>query len=280
MEPAIFLMVLAAAGLHATWNILLKTAADGEAAMAALTFTYALGGVAMIFHVGFPGAELWPLLALSMALHVAYNLALVRAYREGDFSRAYPVSRGAAPLLAAVAAMIFLGETMNALQWCGMTLAAGGVLSLSLGRGLFDLRKTATALLIAVFIAAYSAADAAGIRLAAKSSTPLLYVAWAFALDGFAYCAAAWLRRGPALLMAGRKTLARGVVGGALAFAAYGLALLAYAQAPVGLVAAVRETSIIIGAFYGALVLREGFVLRRTIAAAATAAGLGILLAG
>ena len=279
MEPAIFLMVLAAAGLHAAWNILLKTANDGEAAMAALTLAYALGGVAMVPFVGFPTAELIPFLALSAALHIAYNLALVRAYREGDFSRAYPVSRGAAPVLAAVAAMIFLDEKMSATQWGGMTLAAGGVASLSFGRG-FEWRKTGAALGIALLIAAYSAADAAGIRLAAKSASPLLYVAWAFALDGFAYCLIVRLRRGPRLFSAGRENFARGAVGGALAFVAYGLALLAYAEAPVGLVAAVREVSIIIGAFYGALVLREGFVVRRTAAAAATVAGLGILLAG
>ena len=280
METEVFLTVLAAAGLHAAWNILLKTAGDGEAAMTALTLTYALAGAAMIPFLGLPAPELWPLLAASVALHVAYNLALVRAYREGDFSRAYPVSRGAAPLLAALAAAALLDEQMRPMQWAGMALAAAGVISLSFGRA-FHLRQTAMALGIAALIAAYSATDAAGVRLSEKiGGTALAYIAWAFALDGFAYVATVWLRRGPTLFSADRRAWTRGVVGGIFAFAAYGLALLAYAKAPVGLVAAVREVSIIIGAFYGALVLREGFVARRTLSAALTVAGLAILLNG
>ena len=271
-------MVLAAACLHAAWNILLKTARDSETAMTAQTLTYALGGVVMIPFLGFPAPELWPLLAASAFLHAAYNLALVRAYRDGDFSRAYPVSRGSAPMLAALAAAVFLGEEMRAAQWGGMALAAGGVLSLSFGRG-FHVGQTATALGIAVLIAAYSATDAAGVRLAEKGGKgALLYVAWAFALDGFSYLLTSWARRGRRFFSGERRTFARGVFGGALAFLAYGLALLAYSRAPVGLVAAVREVSIIIGAFYGALVLREGFVARRTASAAVTAAGLAILL--
>ena len=207
-------MILTAAGLHAAWNILLKTAGDGEAAMMALTLTYALAGAAMIPFLGLPPPQLWPLLAASVALHVAYNLALVRAYREGDFSRAYPVSRGSAPLLAALAAAALLDEQMRPTQWAGMALAAGGVISLSFGRA-FHLRQTAMALGIAAMIAAYSATDAAGVRLSEKiGGTALTYIAWAFALDGFAYVATVWLRRGRTLFSAGRRAWTRGVVGG------------------------------------------------------------------
>ena len=281
MSSAVFLMVLTAAFLHAAWNILLKSAGNGETAMCALTLTYAAAGAAMIPFAGAPSGELIPILALSALLHAAYNLALVRAYREGDFSRAYPVSRGSAPLLAALAAAVFLGEEMRAAQWGGMALAACGVISLSLGRR-FHRGQTAVALGVGALIAAYSATDAAGVRLAEKSAGGVLtYIAWAFVLDGAAYWATTWARRGRGMLAsASRADLQRGVVCGALAFAAYCLALLAYARAPVGVVAAVREVSIVIGAFYGALVLREGMVARRTFSAAVAAAGLGILLTG
>ena len=281
MSSAVFLMVLTAAVFHAAWNILLKGARDGEAAMRALTLTYALGGAAMIPFVGAPSGELIPILALSAFLHAAYNLALVRAYREGDFSRAYPVSRGSAPLLAALAAAFFLGEEMRAAQWGGMALAACGVISLSFGRK-FHGGQTAIALGVGALIAAYSATDAAGVRLAEKAAGGAwTYIAWAFVVDGAAYWLTTWARRGRRMFAsASRADLKRGVVCGALAFVAYGLALLAYARAPVGVVAAVREVSIIIGAFYGALVLREGMVARRTLSAAIAAAGLAILLTG
>ena len=280
MEPTVFLMVLTAAGLHAAWNILLKTARNGEAAMTGLSLTYGLGGAAMIPFLSPPPPQTWPLLAATTALHVGYNLALVRAYREGDFSRAYPIARGAAPLLAATAAALFLDERLRPVQWAGMALAAGGVISLSCGRH-FERRQTVAALGVAVFIAAYSAVDAAGARWSEKiGGTAMIYIAWAFMLDGFSYALTVRLRRGPRAFSAARAEMSRGITGGALAFMAYGLALAAYAKAPVGMVAAVREVSIIIAAFYGAVVLREGFILRRTAAAAVTVAGLAVLLAG
>ena len=280
MEPTVFLMVLTAAGLHAAWNILLKTARNGEAAMTVLTLTYGLGGAAMTPFLPAPPPQAWPLLLAATALHVGYNLALIRAYREGDFSRAYPIARGAAPLLAAIAAALFLHERLTPTQWAGIALATGGVISLSFGRN-FERRQTAAALGVAVFIAAYSAVDAAGTRLSENiGGTALIYIAWAFMLDGFSFALTIFIRRGARVFSAARPELMRGILGGALAFAAYGLALAAYAKAPVGMVAAVREVSIIIGAFYGAVVLREGFILRRTVAAAVTVAGLVVLLAG
>lgn len=280
MEPAVFLMVLTAAVLHAMWNLLLKTARDGDAAMTGLSLTYGLGGAALIPFLPPPPPPTWPLLAATTALHVGYNLALVRAYREGEFSRAYPVARGAAPLLAALAAAFFLNENLRPLQWGGVALAAAGVVSLSFGRA-FAGRQTAMALAVAVFVAAYSAVDAAGARLAEQAGgTVLVYIAWAFMLDGFSYALLARVRRGKNLWPALRGDWKRGMVGGALAFAAYGLALAAYARAPVGMVAAVREVSIVIAAFYGAFVLREGFVVRRTAAAIVVAAGLALLLTG
>ena len=287
MEPAVFAMVLTAAALHAAWNILLKTAADSDTAMATMTVVFSGFGFAMVARFGAPPPELWPFLAATAALHAGYNLSLVRAYRLGDFSRAYPISRGTAPLLAAVWALLFLDEQLQATQWIGMGLAAVGVASLSFQKtesgGQFFKKGGAggsvfAALVVAVFVASYSAVDAAGVRVADDSGSPFVYIAWAFALEGVLYLPLAWRRRGRLLFCAPRETYAKGIAGGLLAFAAYALALLAYAKAPVGMVAAVREVSVLLGAFYGAVVLREGFVLRRTVSAGVVAGGLGLLL--
>jgi drug/metabolite transporter (DMT)-like permease len=215
----------------------------------------------------------WPYIITSMALHIAYYVALVGAYRAGDLSHGYPIMRGVAPLIVSVCALAWLGETPKPMVWLGVLLICGGVLSLGLAG--FHWREsrvsTCWALANALIIATYTLVDAAGVRTAGRPET---YVVWLFTLDALPFSLLImWLKRNQ-LVPYARQFWLRGLVGGMLSAAAYGVVLWAMTRAPVAAVAALRETSVIFAALIGAWLLREGHVARRVAGAVTVAAGV------
>lgn len=273
MPVEVTLAVLAAALAHAGWNAMIKSSKDPLLDMTLITF---LAGVAVLPFLPFvapPARESWPYLAGSIVLHIGYYFAVVGAYRTGDLSHGYPIMRGLAPLLTSVCAIAWLGETPQPLTWLGILLISGGVLSLGLaGFHWRDSRRsTQWALANAVIIAAYTLADAAGIR---ASGSPVGYVLWLFVLDALPFPLIILLARRRELIPYARQFWLRGFVGGVLSAGAYGVALWAMTRAPVAAVAALRETSVIFAALIGAWLLKEGHVRRRIVGAAVVAAGV------
>jgi len=219
----------------------------------------------------------WLVLALvivaSVTVHLAYYALMISAYRVGDLSLVYPLMRGAAPLVTAVLAIAWMGEQPSAANWTGMLLISLGVIALALRGAGHQPRGSAIgfALLNAVVIAAYTVIDAAGARLAGNV---LSYVAWLFVLDALMFGAyllataggtaarALWLRRRTAAL------------GGGASAGAYAIALWAMTQAPVALVASLRETSVLFAALIGSHLLRERLSPRRWAGVAAIIAGV------
>ena len=167
-------LVLCAAALHATWNALVKPAGDRLAAIGALNAAIALVCLPAAILVA-PREASWGALAVSSLLHVAYNLALVAAYDEGDFSQTYPIARGSAPPLVAIVAAIALGESLDTLRIAG--LGAVTVAMFVLAAGPRPPRAIARALRVGVLIAAYTVVDGIGVR---HAHTPLGYGAWLF----------------------------------------------------------------------------------------------------
>jgi drug/metabolite transporter (DMT)-like permease len=267
------LAVLAAAVGHATWNAMLKSSGDVLLDMTLVVFFGGLATLPFLAFVPFPGPAVWPFIGASMAIHIAYYVALVGAYRAGDLSHGYPLMRGLAPLIVSLCALAWFGEAPRPLVWIGILLICGGVLSLGFAGFRWRESRVSTtwALANAVIIACYTLVDAAGVRAA---ESPATYVVWLFVLDALPFPLIILLLRRKPLLDYARRAWARGLFSGALSAATYGIVLWAMARAPVAAVAALRETSVIFAALIGAWLLKEGHIAHRIAGAATVAAGV------
>ena len=243
--------------------------------MTAVTIGQGVAGVAVLPlapALDWQGA--WPWLAAGVALHLGYQLALIAAYRLGDLSQVYPIARGTAPALVALASAAVLAEPLSTLQGVAVACVAGGVLALSLLRGAGgDVRAVLFALLTGTMIAGYSMVDGLGAR---AGGSPLGYFGWLALINAVAFLAlASWWR--PAVMAPALRDL-RGVLGGGGAsFAAYAIVVWAFTQAPIALVTALRETSVVFALALGALLLGEGVGPRRIAAAVLVVAGAALL---
>ena len=278
---AVTAAVLAAAVLHAGWNALLKGAGDRLATVVLLDLTGLVLSALALPLVPAPAPASRGLLGLSVVLHLGYELLLLASYRVGDLSQVYPLARGTAPLLVAGYAGLVLGERLAPVQLLGLAgVCAGLLVLLEVGRvplGPAPLGRAATlgpALATGVFIAAYTVADGLGVR---RSGTVLGYVAWLFLLHGLPIPLFVLAVRGRGLLARLRGHLGAGVAAGALSVAAYGLVLWAQRRGALAVVAALRETSVLVAALIGSLVFGERFGRRRVLAAALLAAGILVL---
>jgi drug/metabolite transporter (DMT)-like permease len=272
------LLVLSAAVMHATWNAFVKAGNDKAVMQCLVIFFGGIPGLIILPFVPLPDPACWPYLVGSVLAHSAYYFTLVEAYRFGALSQTYPIARGSAPLLIAIAGLLVANEHLNGGEWLGLVIACAGLISLAgipkAGEGRSILFAFATSL----GIACYSVLDGLGVRSTANG---LSYITWLLALEmipvGLAFL---WLRRGRAMASL-KQNFKRGLFGGIIAGIGYGIVIWAMDFAPMAHVSALRETSVILAALIGTLVLHEPFGPRRIAAAALVAAGNALLhLAG
>jgi len=278
MSWTVFFAVILAAALHATWNGMAKGSSDKELSMAGVIIghvPYAL--VALLFFVPLPALASWPWLILGIIAHFGYQIFLINAYRIGDLTQVYPIARGAAPLIVAVVSITLLGVDLSALQLAGVATIVMGLFSLSLVRGADGLRNSKAAglaLITGCFIASYSLADGMGARIA---GTAVGYYAVLALLNAvvFAVYLAIW-RPGvlPRLPTEGARTF---VIGGGASFAAYSLVVWGFTQAPIAVVTALRETSIVFALFIGVFALGERLNLAKLFSTFLALAGAAML---
>jgi drug/metabolite transporter (DMT)-like permease len=276
------LAVLGAALLHASWNALIKAGRDPLLDTALVALAGTVVALPLTLLVEAPARESWPYILATVVVHIGYYVAMAAAYRLGDFSHAYPIMRGVAPLLVALAGGTWFAEQLSASAWTGVLLICGGVLSLGFaGRrksegGGSTARKDAAATTLwaaagAAIIAAYTLIDATGVRVSGGAER---YVIWLFVFIGLPFGLAVLATRRGAFLRHAARHWPRGLAGAVMSGLAYGLALWAMTRAPVAIVAALRETSVIFAALIGAWLLKEGHVGSRLAGAAAVFAGL------
>jgi multidrug transporter EmrE-like cation transporter len=297
MAPGIVALVLLAAVLHLTWNVLLKTAGDplrtafvGIAVATVVVSPVAAVAVALGARPDIPGWVLGAVVA-SGAVETAYFVALSRAYRHGELSVVYPTARGTAPLLAVAIGVIVLGERLTPLGSLGVAALLGGILALQRPWRYLsvDDARARTAAIAALgagaAIAAYSAIDSVAVETVAPwVYAALLWPAMTVGLAGWLLVDRARRDGGPSDgggLLAGVDP-SRAVVGGLVTLAAYGLVLVAYSVAPLTAVAPLRESAVVLAAGWGALRLREGSgrgdVTRRIGAAGLVVLGIALLV--
>jgi drug/metabolite transporter (DMT)-like permease len=185
MDSFTFAAVLAAAAMHAGWNAVLKVRLEPFLAMTLITGAAGIVGVPLLAVFGWPKAEAWPWLIGSVALHLAYYVALTEAYRSADMGQIYPIARGGAPLLTASASLLILQEPISLQGALGIAFLGSGVALMSL-RGTrkhepLDRAAIGFALAIAVIICGYTLVDGIGARVAGD---PHAYSAALFVIDG------------------------------------------------------------------------------------------------
>ena len=274
IPAAVVPVVLLAALLHATWNAMAHAVPDRLIAFALIGAAYLIAGGAMVAVTPLPAAGSWVYLSASVLLHVLYNLLLMRSFMLGDFGQVYPLARGTAVAVVAVLATVAVGEAMPPIRLVGVVLVCVGLAALvaPLGRTAHaELPAVVAALGTGVMIAGYTTVDGVGVR---GSGSVLGYTGWLFLLQGAALPILAYARRGRGLARQARPYLLAGLAGGVLSLTAYGLVLWAQTRAPLAPVAALRETSSLMGAIIGAVVFRESFGRRRILAAVVVTVGV------
>ncbi|MEV6107762.1 DMT family transporter [Streptomyces sp. NPDC051940] len=278
MTPVVVAVVLAAALLHASWNALAHGVKDQLVAFTLIGGGQTLATLPLLFFVPVPAAGAWPWLLTSVAVHIVYMQLLMRSFTLGDFGQAYPIARGTAPLVVTVVAVFAVDETLTGAQAVGVALATAGLLGVALWgirTGRPDWPALTAAGATGLSIATYTVVDGIGVR---NAETALGYTAWLIFLMGPLLPLYALSTRGRELAAQVRPFLARGLLGGLMSSAAYGLVLWAQTRAPLGPVAALRESSIIVGAAIGALFFKERFGAPRIAAAVLMVLGIGLML--
>jgi drug/metabolite transporter (DMT)-like permease len=266
--------VLLSALLHALWNSFVKVGRDRLASIAVISATGGLLSAPVAAAVAWPAAASVPFLAGSVLAHLVYYYCLVNAYRFGDLSRVYPLARGVAPPVVAVGAALVAGEWLRAREVAGIALVSCGIGSLVVGASRpGDRRAVWFGAATGGMIAVYTIIDGLGARRAGHA---LSYIAWMNMLESAALLVAARGRRGriwPAL----GANLARTVGAGVMATLGYGIVIYAMSRGAMAHVSALRETSVVIAALIGTVVLGEPGALPRVAAAAVVAAGVIVM---
>ncbi|MEV7678183.1 DMT family transporter [Streptomyces sp. NPDC088341] len=310
MTPLVAAAVLVAALTHAAWNAIAHTIKDQLVAFTLIGGGAAAIGAVIACFAPLPHRAAWPYMIVSALLHIGYQALLMRSFSLGDFGQMYPIARGTAPLVVTVLAVVFVGESLDTWQATGVAVASAGLLGVALWgirgsgrrgtRGTADTTGTAgtagtagntgtagttghgphwAALLAAVAtglsIAAYTVVDGLGVR---NSGSPIGYIAWLMILEGALIPAYALRTRRARLLPQLRPHAFLGLLGAALSMVAYGLVLWAQTRAPLAPIAALRESSIIVGAAIGALFFKERFGTPRIAAAGLMVVGIGLML--
>ena len=262
MSGFLFLSILIAAMMHATWNTLMKSAPDKNLETALANFSTSLVAIPFLLIYGLPEPETYIYIFLSLVLHVIYFYTVASAYRYGDLNMAYPIMRGVAPILTLIIGGILFEEAIHTWMVVGIVLICVGVVLLGFNKSPSTVNHQKTLLFAlgnAVIIAAYTLVDGHGARLANQVWS---YVGMLLFLNGYVF---------PAILFWQRKNTftrtqtlhyiqARGIhalIGGACVMGSYSIVLWAMTQAPIAMVGAVRETSVLFAFMFAVLFLRE-----------------------
>jgi len=273
LSLGIFLAVLAAAFLHALWNALIKVGTSKAGGMLILSVAEIPIGLSVALFRPFPDAHVWWWLLASGCTHFCYKSFLVFAYERGDLSRVYPIARGAAPMVVALVGAFTLADAISAQEYLGIAVLGAGILLMA--RGVFtqaeDRRLLPFALGSACATATYTMIDGLGARV---SGDAVAYVAWVFVVDGLIFTTGMLLWKGTGIIPRDRKAWGLGTLASGASYGAYAVSVWAMTVAPLAVVAALRETSILFAVLIGWLAFGEKMGAEKAIAACVIVAGV------
>jgi drug/metabolite transporter (DMT)-like permease len=277
LSPTVFAVVLAAAFMHAAWNILVKIKLDRFSAVFLLQAVLGIAGLGMMSWFGMPDSKAWPYALASGFVHTFYLIFLAKAYEVGDFSVAYPIARGSAPLFTLIGSLLFVGDVISFGELVGIMTLIGGLVCLAFGRGSSAPGAAIVfALLTALMISCYTLLDGLGARAAAD---PNQYAGLAFFIFGLFITITAIVLRGPAILWQVASHWKSGLGGGLVSALAYWMIIWCMTVAPIAMVAALRETSVLFGIVLSSIVLKEHLTMMRMLGGVLIVAGAAMLRA-
>ena len=273
MTPSVLACVMCAAILHASWNAMLRAGRDQLWSMTLMMIAIACVTMMTLVFVPWPDAAAWPYVIASAIIHTGYNLSLVRTYGSGDLGETYPVSRGSSPVLVASGAAIFAHEALDVVSCVGIGLVSCGILSLAFQDGKVRAGFVPAALTTGVLIGAYTVVDGIGVRLAGDSVAyaASMFLLWSLTMPGIYYA----MRGRPPAYPTAQTVMA--LAGGIVSIVAYGIVIWAMRYGAMGVVSALRETSVVYAALIGRIFLKERLTARRITSCLAIAMGAACL---
>jgi drug/metabolite transporter (DMT)-like permease len=254
LSISVLVLVLLAAITHALWNTWLKISGDRLIALATLAIGWTIVGLLSLPIVGIPGRDAWPYLLVSTFIHLSYSLTLIRAYGLADLSVTYPIARGIAPLVVTVAAVIFLDEPLGRLGFFAVCLVVIGVVWIGLPAKGQRRSGLVISLITGCLIGTYTFLDGLGGQV---GGSPHAYTASLLLTTSIPlFIVTGCVHRGDCMRLA-RPIWAKGMAAGVLSAIAFGIVIWAMSVAPMSLVAAVRESSVVFVALLGSVLLKE-----------------------
>jgi drug/metabolite transporter (DMT)-like permease len=276
MSFGIFLAVLFAAFLHATWNAIVKFGVNKLQGMVLVSIAHALIGLMMVISFPLPDRAALGWLAISVVLHLIYKTFLTLAYQNGDLSRVYPISRGTAPVIVLIVSLLFLSDIFTIWQIVGVFVVGFGILITAHGVFANDEQRELLpfALGAAMGTAGYSLADGIGARV---SMQPSAFIGWVFVLDASLFTLWALAFKGFEILPKQPRVWALGLIAGSASVGAYWIAVWAMTVAPIALIATLRETSVLFAVLIGVLYLKERYDKTKVLAAFVIVCGVVLM---
>mgnify|MGYP006078316701 FL=1 len=257
METGVFFIVLFSAFLHAIWNSMASKYKDKNVSIGAIVYGHVPLCIVAIIFLPPPSIESFPYIILSALIHQGYQNFLLTAYQTGKFTTVYPVARGFGPLVATIISIIFLGVYLKAFTIISILFISSGVMLIGLfSKSVIKNNKILyTSLATGVFIGIYSVVDGQGARI---SGSPISYMSWVFIFSALFFPVILRFRKQKNIL---KKTLTKGKVvfwiGGTFSYLAYVVTVWAFTKAPIPMVSALRESSIIFAIFIGYFYLKD-----------------------
>src|SRR5210317_2418458 len=257
MDPFVFLIVLFSAVLHALWNSMASKYKNKNVSIPAIVYGHVPACMIAVIVLPLPSADSIPYIILSAIIHQGYQNFLLVAYQTGKFTTVYPVARGFGPLVATIISIFVLGIYLKTYTLISILLISSGIMLIGLfSKSVINNYKILyTSLATGIFIGIYSIIDGYGARI---SESAISYMSWVFILSALIFPLVLRLRNQKNIL---RKTLTEGKtifwLGGFFSYIAYVITVWAFTKAPIPIVSALRESSILVAMFIGYFFLKE-----------------------
>ena len=266
MPLTVFLAIIFAALLHAIWNAMVKKGDDKYISLTAVVLGHVPISIVVIFFTPTLSFQSIPYIFISAIFLSGYEWCLLSAYRLEDYTKVYPIARGTAPIFIVVLSLLLFNVNISKVELMGILVISFGIIILGFQniKTLKNYPALVYTLGTGLFISCYSISDGYGGRM---SMSPLNYTAWLMILNAVIFSILLKIMNKPGVVKGvfreGKKIF---FIGGTLSYIVYGTIVWAFTQAPVPLVAALRETSIIFALLIGTFFLKEKFTLLKTTA--------------
>jgi drug/metabolite transporter (DMT)-like permease len=265
VDPIVFTAVILASFFHATWNGMVKKHSNKVTALSAVILGHVPISIIAVNFLPMPSFESLPYIIISAFVHQGYNWFLLTSYSLGDLTKVYPIARGAGPIVATLISIFFLGLVISKASVISISLVCAGIITIGLFgyKVINNLKIVKYSLITGVFIGLYSIIDGYGARV---SLSAISYLSWVFLLNAILFPILLKIKKYDNIfknIINEGKTIFW--IGGSLSYLVYGVVVWGFTKAPIPMVGALRESSIVFAIFIGFFFLNEKISLAKII---------------